>query len=713
MNKYESILFLESPKLLSSIITHNHTREYPLEVSSLLDQNSSYPIKSEKNNKNNYRDIKSVEVKKNKNKKKVRSKIYVDKDISAIQEDLEFNGISKDLLIRSSKNLKTRKNNKNKGLIKNQNEESLSLESRDIYLDELLTVQELALKLGVSTTDIIKWLFLQGISVTINQLLDRSISTLVAQYYSFNVLDKVVSSNPIEKKKNQEREGDLRAPVITLLGHVDHGKTSLLKALKQNKDGLVIKEAGNITQKIGSYEVVITTNAKPQKLIFLDTPGHEAFMGMRERGADITDIILLVVAADDGLKPQTIEAINYIHSRKLPFIVAINKVDRPEANVKRVRQQLLEFHLSDGDSLKHPLIIEVSALSGNNINLLLSSLVYLSELAQWKSNPLKIAEGFIIDAYLNKQKGPIAQLLIKNGTLHIGDILVSGNLYGKVKAIYNYNKRTVDYLESTALADILCFTEVPQVGLPFYILNNEKQAKKLAFQYAGVNTKGATLNNRIMLNDLAAQTTKTIGKKLNLIIKTGSNGSIDAIVNTLYRIPQGKVQINLIMVACGDISFNDIDLALASNSIILLFDLSISSNISKLIEKRSVTIAQFKVIYDLIDYVKMQMLLLIEIEYSKIVLGYAIVKNIFIVNKGAVAGCLVKSGKLKKNAYFQVKRESKELYTGVIDSLKIVKEDIDEVNTDNECGLLCNKYTDWEVKDLIECYQLKPLEKTL
>ena len=711
MSKYDSVLYLKGPKLLNAIISNSNSGKSTIEFNSMLSQ-PSYDFVSEKKNKVNYKTVDFIENKKNKNKhkNKIKNKVYIDKNISSITDDLEINDISVSNFVRNSKN---KKSNKDKVSVDNNQFTDNINHDQNIYLNDLLTVQELAVKLHIASTDIIKWLFLQGISVTINQLLDISISTLVAEHYSFNVLIDNNLNNSITKSNNNNQLGQLRAPVITLLGHVDHGKTTLLKAIKQ--DTLLIQEVGDITQSIKSYEILIDNCGELKKLIFLDTPGHEAFVGMRSRGADITDLVILVVSADDGLKPQTIEAINHIQSRGLSFIVAINKVDKPEANIDRVKKQLLKFNISDYDKHGNNIIIEVSALNGKNINSLLSSIIVLSKAKNLRSDTLANVEGTILEAHLDKQRGPVAQLLIQNGTLHVGDFIVAGNLYGKVKAIHNSLNQKVDLIASTSLADVLCFAEVPSVGLSFKKVNNEKIAKILASKYSNLSTTTpfTLLNNRISLDDINHKGVKSIVKQVNLIIKTNTQGSIDAIMHTLANLPQEKVQINLLLIASGEVSCKDIELAFTSDSIILVFDLNISSSIVQYAERRKIVIHKFNVIYDLIDYVKRHMLAFVDVDYEKQILGYAEVKNLFFVNKGVVAGCSIQDGKLKKNSYFQVNRANMKVYNGLIDSLKRVKEDIDEVFSGDECGILCKEYNLWQVGDILECYELKPLEKTL
>lgn len=716
-NKYESILYLKNPKLLSDI---SEVASGGIEIPNIV-ESTSYHVKSEKKNKVTFKTVEVLDNKKNKvkHKKKARTKIHIDKHFSSAGEDIEFNELKAVPFVKTVKNLKLKKNNKIKINLKsstNIDQGNLSIVSensnvREIYINDLLTVKELSIKLNVHSTEIIKWLFLQGISVTINQLLDVSISTLIAKHYNFTILKKDDLPNVVIQNKQSTAQGRSRAPVIILLGHVDHGKTTLLHAIKS--DNKLILEAGNITQAIGSYEVFLDNANGVNKLIFIDTPGHEAFVTMRKRGAEITDIIILVVAADDGLKPQTIEAIKHIQSRQLPFIVAINKIDKPEASVNNVKQQLSKYSIYDQDFDSGHCIIGVSALTGQNIDLLLSSLIKLSKTQQLKSDPLQLAEGTILEAHLDKQRGPVAQLLVQNGTLKLGDVIVAANFYGKVKAIHNSLDNKVLSLESTSLANVLCFASVPPIGILFKVVPDEKMAKALVSNYTGDNHISSLLNTRIALDDVYKKGNKSILKQVNIIIKTDVQGSIDAVIHTLSSIPQEKVQINLLLVASGEISLKDIQLASTSNSIILAFNLNVSSNILSQAQKEGLILEKFKVIYDLLDYVKSHMLTLVDIEYEKQILGNAVVKNIFTINKGVVAGCFITHGKLKKNVYFNVTRKNEIQYIGIIDSLKRLKEDAEEVFVNNECGVMCKDYHLWQIEDNLEAYELKPLDKIL
>lgn len=710
MNKYDTVLFLKSPKLFTDIIAYSGKNEYKVTMPDAIDKDLSFTLRNEPINREHYREVDFIAGKKTKqkSKKKLKNTLHFEDSSAHTKKDLDFN---EKTLIRNTKNLKHKKTYKENYEEYNNNKVNQEKNSQDVYLDDLLTVHELALKLNVSTADIIKWLFLQGISVTINQLLDLSISTLVAKHYSFNILDKPVLNIEELISPQREEKGKLRAPVITLLGHVDHGKTSLLRAIR--KDYKFTKEAGNITQSIGSYEIFIHDKLSSKKLIFLDTPGHEAFVSMRERGASITDLVILVVAADDGLQPQTIEAIGHIQSRKLPFLVAINKIDKQEANVSKVEKQLLEFGIDNSEGNNAQKIIQISSLHGDNISSLLSSIVNLCKIYQWKSDPSQPAKGAIIEAYLNKQKGPIAQLLIKDGKLHVGDIIVAGNFYGKVKAIYNSMNENVKSVESASLADVLCFTQVPRAGLSFIVVETEKEAKILINKYAQSNNKNIRLNSRISLDDLSLQGAKTIIKQINLIIKTDTISSIEAISYALSKVPQEKVQLNLLTAACGEVSIKDIDLAVTSHSMILAFGLNVSSSALHYAEDKKIQVEKFKVIYDLVEYVRQQMLKFIDVEYKRKNLGFGQVKSLFNINRGVVAGCFVQSGKLKRGAYFQLKRGNEKVYAGLIDSLKQIKDDAEEVKEGNECGILCKDYNLWEVGDILDCYELQALEKTL
>ena len=712
MNKHESILRLASPKLLIRSAVNDTNIDKPVAdyKDELKQSHSVYP--NDEKDSFAFKIIDPIESKRSKlrqKKKGAKSRLYERKEVFGVKNNVAENADAINST-SSAENLKNKTKRKFENL-EFDNKSAVRRSVNEIQLSNLLTVQELANRLGVPSTDIIKWLFLKGISVTINQLLDNSISALVAEHYSFNVL-KNDTATKIAPSVNASiaLNGRSRAPIITILGHVDHGKTALLQAIR--KDNFLIHEAGNITQSIGSYEVYVDHDQDNVKLIFLDTPGHEAFMSMRKRGVSIADLAILVVSADEGLKPQTVEAINYIQSNHLAFLVAINKIDKPEADIAKVRKQLSSFNSKDQNFNADSFIIPVSALTGQNINLLLSSIISLSKAQKLKSDLSVRAEGVILEAYLSKQKGPVSQLLVQNGILHVGDIVVAGNCYGKVKAISNSLNQKVKSIVSASLADVLCFTEVPIAGMYFRVVNNEKTAKALASNHPAEEMLTA-LNTRISLDNASQKNAKKIIKQVNLIIKTAAQGAIDAIIDTLYRLPQEKVQINLLLAATGEVSLKDIELAYASKSIILAFRLKVSSSIFNSAVKRRVDLHVFSVIYDVIDYVKERMLSFVELDYEKQFIGRAKVKNLFTINKGTAVGCLIENGRLRKKSYFQLQRSGQIIYNGIIDSLKLLKDDTEEVTEGNECGIMCKEFSSWAIDDLLECYSLKPIEKTL
>ena len=716
IDMYESILFLKNPKLLYDL-TENSAKSLPIQIPSII--NSSYSIKNEKKNKSNFKVSDTVENKKNKlkQKKKIRSKIYIDKGFSDNNEDIELNDVNVLPFLRPSKNLKSKKQNKNKVIAALSNNDVQNMTDivsvqasnplKHIYLENLLTVQELSERLSITSTQIIKWLFLQGIPVTINQILDVSISTLVAEHYDFVVLREKSEYSNVSVNHQKLSKGRSRSPVVTILGHVDHGKTTLLNVIRQNNK--LNKEIGNITQAIGSYEVLLDDEQKTKKIIFLDTPGHQAFISIRRRGADITDLVILVVAADDGLKPQTIEAIEHIQKRDLPFIVAINKIDKVEANIDQIKKQLSRFNITSNNVP----IVGVSALTGENIDTLLSNLIVLSEAQNLQSDPCGVVEGMILDAYLDKQRGPVAKLLIQNGTLAIGNVIITGNTYGKVKAIVNSIGSKVKTIESNALAEVLGFPSVPDVGLSFKVVNNEKEARVFVSNLTNVKPTLNSFNNRRGLDIIDSYGQKSILKQIKLIIKTDVQGTIDPIINALSQVSQDKVQVNIISIVVGSVSLKDIQLAYASSSIILVFNLNIPSAILGSAKSLGVVVKQFNVIYDLIDYIKKYMLTFVEVQYKKEIIGHAEVKSVFVINNGVVAGCFVLDGKLKKNNYLSITRNGKIVYSGLLSSLKRGKINVDEVLSGYECGLICQDYNMWEINDQIEAYINEPLEKSL
>nr|YP_010986387.1 translation initiation factor IF-2 [Pachymeniopsis lanceolata]WOL37305.1 translation initiation factor IF-2 [Pachymeniopsis lanceolata] len=730
MSNKEELLVLKNPKIIYVLSKVNKIgRQQSIDVTDAIpnvdQQKLSVGSKFDKRNKVSIKQEDSIENRKNKVKfkKKSRNKIAINKnDLLLVKNGNEvLNEDSLDIaIIKQPRNTKHRKKHKLK-----QNEFEYTLQDsenrnvdnkidKNITIESPLSIKELAIKLNIPEAEIITWLFLKGISVTINQVIDITMATEIAINYHFNVLNTVSSTDFTYVKPYDEGiyiKATKRPPVITILGHVDHGKTTLLDAIRSSD--LVKQEVGGITQAIAGYEVNWSYNSSTEKLIFLDTPGHEAFSSMRLRGAQVTDIVLLVVAADDGLKPQTIESIKYIKSHDLPCIVAINKIDKNGTNVFKVKEELAQHNILGEDWGGDIPIIEISALLGKNIDILLSNICLLSELQELKANPFQLAQGTILEAHLDKNKGPVANIIVQNGTLKVGNIIISHNVYGKVKAIINSLNVKVDHAEPSSIVELWGFSNVPQAGVAFSVVNTEKEAKQLINKNRKTNDNYSiykSLNSRVTLDTYNKMANL---QQLNLIIKADTQGSIEAIINAFSQISQEKVQINIISASSGNISGTDIDLAMTSNSLMIAFNSSIPLQLVSTAEKLNIVLRSFSIIYDLLDYIKSYMLDLIEPEYEKQLIGTAIVQTVFDINKGAVAGCLVSMGKLKQDAAISVYRQNQIVYDGFLNSLKRIKDSVTEVSANNECGVMCNDYHLWQKQDVIKAYDLKQKNKVL
>nr|YP_010985985.1 translation initiation factor IF-2 [Grateloupia asiatica]WOL36903.1 translation initiation factor IF-2 [Grateloupia asiatica] len=730
MTSKEELLVLKHPKIIYMPAKVNKTgRQQSMKVNDTIpsvdQENLPAGSKFDKRNKVSVKqdDITEARKDKVKFKKKLRNKIAINKNdlILVKNSDEVLSEDSLDIaLIKQPRNNKHRKKIKSKQNAFEytlQDSENRSVDSeidKNIIIDSPLSIQELAIKLNIPEAEIITGLFLKGISVTINQVIDIPMATEVAINYDFNVLNSVSSTNSNYVKPDDDSISDKiikRPPVITILGHVDHGKTTLLDAIRSSD--LVKQEVGGITQAIAGYEVNWSYNSLTEKLIFLDTPGHEAFSSMRLRGAQVTDIVLLVVAADDGLKPQTIESIKYIKNHNLSCIVAINKIDKPDINIFKVKEELAQHDILGEDWGGDIPIIEISALLGKNIDILLSNICLLSELKELKANPFQLAQGTILEANLDKTKGPVANIIVQNGTLKVGDIIISHNVYGKVKAIINSLGVKVEQAKPSSIVELWGFSSVPQAGAAFSVVNSEKEAKQLINKNRKINDNYSiykSLNSRVTL-DTYNKRAKL--KQLNLIIKADTQGSIEAIINSLSQIPQEKVQINIIAASSGNISDTDIDLAMTSNSLVIAFNSNIPLHLASTAEKLNMILCSFSIIYDLLDYIKSYMLDLIEPEYEKQLIGTAIVQTVFDINKGSVAGCLVSTGKLKQDAAISVYRQNQIVYDGFLNSLKRIKDNVTEVSVDNECGVMCKDYHLWQKQDIIKAYELKQKTKVL
>ncbi|EAW38424.1 translation initiation factor IF-2 [Lyngbya sp. PCC 8106] len=578
-----------------------------------------------------------------------------------------------------------------------------------------MTVQELANALGLQETEIIKRLFERGIAVNITETLDFNIIEMVCQDFEV-ILETEQQKSGAEKPDNIFNEHDLehlkrRPPVVTIMGHVDHGKTTLLDSIRTTK--VAQGEAGGITQHIGAYHVDVEHEGKMQQVVFLDTPGHEAFTAMRARGTRVTDIAILVVAADDGVRPQTIEAISHAKAAGVPIIVAINKIDKEAAQPDRVKQELMEHNLVPEEWGGETIMVPVSAINKENLDLLLEMIILVSEVEDLEANPDRAARGTVIEAHLDKARGPIATLLVQNGTLRVGDIVVAGSALGKVRAMVDDRGEKVDAASPSFAVEILGLREVPAAGDEFEVFESEREASALADVRAQAQRQSRLLQGRISLSTLSARAQEGELKELNIILKGDMQGSVEAIVNALKKLPQKEVQLRLLLAAPGEVTETDIDLATASDAVLIGFNTTLANGARQAADQLGVDIREYNIIYNLLDDVQAAMEGLLEPELVEEALGQAEVRAVFPVGRSKVAGCYIQSGKVVRNCKVRVLRKGNVIHEGILDSLKRMREDAKEVNAGYECGMGLDTFNDWEEGDILEAYRMATKRRTL
>ena len=588
-----------------------------------------------------------------------------------------------------------------------------------ISLTNAPTVQELAHLLMVPETDVIRVLFLKGIAANINQTLDFPTATMVAEELGAEV-ETVKAESAARKVTEMVQLEDLeslqrRPPVVTIMGHVDHGKTTLLDSIRKTK--VAQGEAGGITQHIGAYHVDLEHNGEMEQVVFLDTPGHEAFTAMRARGTRVTDIAILVVAADDGVRPQTIEAISHAQAAKVPIIVAINKMDKEGAQVDRVKQELTEYGLVSEEWGGENIMVPVSALKGENLDTLLEMILLVAEVEDLHANPDRPAKGTVIEANLDKSRGPVATLLVQNGTLHVGDILVVGSVFGKVRAMIDDRGDRVSVASPSFAVEVLGLSDVPAAGDEFEVLGDEKEARAVASiradQQRQTRLQQAMSSRRISLGTLSDQAREGELKELNIILKADVQGSLEAILASLGQLPQNEVQVRVLFSAPGEVTETDVDLAAASNAVIIGFNTSLASGSRQAADQADVDIREYNIIYKLLEDIQGAMEGLLDPELVEEPLGQTEVRAVFPVGRGAVAGCYVQSGKLIRNCRIRVRRGNEVIYEGILDSLKRMKDDAKEVNFGYECGIRIDNFNEWREGDVIESYQLVTKRRVL
>ena len=584
--------------------------------------------------------------------------------------------------------------------------------SREIILPEAITIQELANRMAERAVDVIKLLMKQGQMSKITDVIDADTAQLIAEELGHTV--KRVSEADVEEGLEGIEDSDeqlvTRPPVVTIMGHVDHGKTSLLDALRETS--VVSSEAGGITQHIGAYQLQ-TKGENP--ITFIDTPGHAAFTSMRSRGAKVTDIVVIVVAANDGVMPQTIEAINHSKEANVPIIVAINKIDLEGADPNRVRNELLTHEIIVESLGGEILEVEVSATKKINLDKLLETILLQSEILDLKANPNRAADGVVIESSLDKGKGPIATVLVQRGTLNIGDIVVLGATWGKVRALSDDNGQPILKALPSVPAEIRGLNSVPEAGDKFTVVNSESRAREIT-EYRQRKTKNFSsgMVNKLTLENMMGQIKEKNLKELPILIKGDTQGSIEAISSALNELGSDEVTVRLVHTAVGAVSETDVTLAAASNALLIAFNVRPNANAKQQAQKDEIEIRQYSIIYNIIDDIKLALSGLLDPTINEKVIGNAEVKEVFYISKvGKVAGCIVTDGVVKNKENLRLIRDNIVIHEGKLSTLKRFQEEVKEVQVSQECGIAFQNYQDLKSGDIIECYEVETIERSL
>ena len=586
------------------------------------------------------------------------------------------------------------------------------MEKKPITIGESITVQELAEKLRRTAADIIKILMGMGLLATINQEIDSDTATLVANEFGYEVIVKVkedIEETIMAEPEEDEDNLQLRPPVVTVMGHVDHGKTSLLDAIREAN--VTATEAGGITQHIGAYQV--EKNGK--KITFLDTPGHAAFTAMRARGAKVTDIAILVVAADDGVMPQTVEAINHAKAAGVPIIVAVNKIDKPDANSDRVRQELTQYGLVVEQWGGDVISVDVSAVKQTGLEELLEMILLVAEVSELKANPDRLARGTVVEAELDKGRGPVATVLVQNGTLRVGDAVVVGSAHGRVRAMMDYMGKRVKKAGPSFPVEVLGLNDVPEAGDVLISVEDEKIARAVADKRSNrKREEELKATTKLSLDDLFKHIQEGKIKDLPIIVKADVHGSVEALSQSLERLSNEEVKVTMVHGGVGAITETDIMLASASNAIIIGFNVRPDVNARKAAEIEKVDLRLYRVIYDAIEDIKAAMSGLLDPEYREVILGRVEVRKTFKVSKiGTIAGSYVLEGKITRDSGVRVIRDGIVIHEGKLDTLKRFKDDAKEVAQGYECGITLEKFNDFQEGDIIEAYTTEEIKREL
>ena len=630
------------------------------------------------------------------------------------REDVEKNIRDVNLLMSKSKSKVARHRRDKRDAVSQRikdETEKQELAKSTLKVTEFVSVNELATMMDVPVVEIISTCMSLGLIVSINQRLDAETMAMVAEEFGFGV--EFVSAELQEAVREEEDDESTllpRPPIVTVMGHVDHGKTKLLDHIRNTN--VIAGEAGGITQHIGAYRVMLDND---KIITFLDTPGHEAFTAMRARGAQITDIVIVVVAADDGVMPQTREAINHAHAAGVPIIFAINKIDKPTANPDKIREELAAMNFLVEEWGGKYQSQEISAKNGVNIELLLEKVLLQAELLELKANPEKMALGTVIESSLDKGRGFVATILVKAGTLSVGDVVIAGSYYGHVKAMYNERNQKISEAGPSMPVLILGLNGAPQAGDKFNVMDSDKEAKDIATKRAQLQREqGLRTQKHITLDEIGRRIAIGNFQELNIIVKGDVDGSVEALSDSLIKLSTEEIQVNIIHKAVGQISESDILLAAASNAVVVGFQVRPSLSARKLAEKEGIDIRLYSIIYDAIEEIKSAMEGMLSPEIKEEIVSTIEVRETFKIGKvGTIAGCFVRDGKVTRNTRVRVIRDGIVIYTGELGSLKRFKDDVKEVSSGYECGLNITGFNDIKVGDIVEGYQTVQVKKTL
>ena len=611
-----------------------------------------------------------------------------------------------------SKGAKYRRDKRDQHRQKSETEQAeQEASSKILKVTEFITVGEIATLMEISSTEIISACMTLGIMVTMNQRLDAETLSIVADEFGYQVeFVKTELEESIEEEGDQESDMHPRAPIVTVMGHVDHGKTSLLDYIRE--ENVIAGESGGITQHIGAYSVMLKDN---QKITFLDTPGHEAFTAMRARGAQVTDIAIIVIAADDDIMPQTKEAISHAQAAGVPLIFAINKVDKPNANPDKIKEALAGMNLMVEEWGGKIQSQDISSLEGTGVNELLEKVLLEAELLELKANPNRKSKGTVVEAFLDKGRGYVSTMLVQTGTLKIGDYILAGKHSGKIKAMFNERGKNLESAPPSTPVSILGLDGAPQAGDNFHVLEDEKEAKQIAAKRTQLlREQNVRTQRHITLDEIGRRIALGEFKELNMILKGDVDGSVEALTDSLQKLSTEEIQVNIIHKGVGAITESDVLLASASDAIVLGFNVRPMGNARSIAEKEEIDIRSYSIIYDAINDVKDAMEGMLSPEMKEEITGTAEIRETYKISKvGTIAGCMVTTGKIFRNSGIRLIREGVVVFSGNLVSLKRFKDDVKEVAKGYDCGIQIKNFNDIKESDVLECFQEVAVKKKL